>query len=707
MFKLFRKYNRILLVVLGFVLMVLFLIPQASNWFGYQPQDQPMGMIGQHEVSQGDLSTSQAEFDIVRALQQTVMRALQQAAPERRTPSAINFANVRLPDDARQWYFMRTEAEQMGLFVTDEQASAYVTSRIGISDAHVQMLAASRSASRELIDQAVRHFLEIQQLQMLHVQLRRVSQPQIRHFAEDLESKASVKIVAIKTDLMIEQIAEPTEAELVERYESNKADDPGAGEPYRFGYRLPPRIRYEYLQIPLEAVTASVQIDEAAAHRHYMEHPDEFVAQADATSEEASSSDADESASESTEEAAAELTAAPLPAEPTGPLPYSEVRQRIIDQLRAEEAGEKMRRMVNAATELLRQPERALEQDLEGYRIVDQTFAPLGLGDLAEQLKGQFNVQSIVDASGPEWVNVADLVDHEQLRDVFLQLAEGPLRLAYYMASCKELALDAPQQSSAPAVQVNIAGQALADEDGNRYLFRITAADAARQPNDLAEVRPQVLDDLKRLKAYKLVQEQAASYLATARAEGLDALAKTLGEAATVHAINRFSRRVEDFAYLPVYRDGRMVDLQAVPRGLVLPTLEEVGQSEAFVDGVFAMALRVQEAGPIDPDINQMMFESIAVDQKLTLCIVELIEYEPVTVDHLRAVMTNPNRLRLLLRVAAGPPTSDPFAAEALAARIGFKSMGEIETEPDEAAESDVPDESQPEPQEQAAAVEP
>ncbi len=63
---------------------------------------------------------------------------------------------------------------------------------------------------------------------------------------------------------------------------------------------------------------------------------------------------------------------------------------------------------------------------------------------------------------------------------------------------------------------------------------------------------------------------------------------------------------------------------------LETPTLPVVGQSDAFIEGVFELGQRVEEAGGLKSVDPKTTWAALAVDTKQKLCLVRLTEYSAI-----------------------------------------------------------------------------
>src|SRR5690606_1841290 len=135
---------------------------------------------------------------------------------------------------------------------------------------------------------------------------QRLSEPLIQHFLYDEQATVAGEAVLVDSERYLDQVAPPTEAELEALFAQYRDDLRGQGEPYGFGYRVPSRVKIEYLVVPMDRVRSQVRVSVAEAMAYYDDHAAEFRAEPPAT--------------------------ATAPAEPQV-RPYAEVRDQVIDRL--------------------------------------------------------------------------------------------------------------------------------------------------------------------------------------------------------------------------------------------------------------------------------------------------------------------------------------------------------------------------------------
>lgn len=643
MLKFFRKYNRIILVFGGSILMVLFLLP-GTQLFVPDPYAATIGRVGNVELTMGDKANAENELVLVQQLGLSPL-----------------IVQSEQTDRPLQWLLMLHEARQQGVYISTAEARAYLDSRLSNSGVTAKQLAVRSNTTEQFLVQAVQHHLmteglaSLMYLQSQAVPVPRVSSPQVRHFVRDMQSRVTVRMVAVDAEAMLEAVEEPTQQELLDAFEVNKADPPGRSKPYGFGYRLPSRVKLEYVAVPLNTLEAKISandIDDVEAQRFYLQNPDEF--------REKPVNPLGEPLTDPNNPTAA----------PPGPVkPYRDVAQSIKDRLARQKQIELQTRIVKHIQAQLNEQVRLLPKDTDGYYAMPAGYAPLSFEQLQSQIQdsGQFGVL-LTTVRDDQWRSAEDIGKFEGFGDAEIEISGFPVPVEAYIMSAKELNPPPTSRLTALKLQVNVAAQPVTDAEGTVYIFRLTAADPAHVPASLDEVRDAVTRDVKRLKAYKkLVETKKDEIRAAALDGGLDKVAETYKtKVETLDGVRRREFSQDMF--------GRF---QAV-----VPTLAVVGQNEAFIDSVFEVAERIRAAGGVDKAKAEDKIAALPVDMAQKLCVIQLIEYNPANIEQFNIIKSMAPMYIGSMVGDVQTPGPHPLSFEALKQRVGYVA----EDAPDEPA---------------------
>jgi len=629
-FTFFRKYNKLILAVGGSLLMVVFLIPSAGDLIGGRPTESVVGRVGDRALTVGDRRRAASEM-------QLAMRLFDHADWVRRTMPQGG-------DSAIVWLLGLEEARRIGVWVGDAEVDARL-SEFGVTRDRVASIKAQLNISDAFVRQSVRHLLIWERLRNLAVRPAKVSQPEVRQLFRQLYAELSGKVVKVEPDYLVEEVEAPTESELADRFRLNRTDAPGEGQ-YGFGYRLPPRVKLEYIAVPLDSIRSSIEIDEVDARVYYREHQDEFV----------------------TESGEVE--------------PYEEVREALVERLAGREAERRQRRAVALIEAELAEALRGVDRDpTTGYYRLPEGWEGPGLWEVAERVQRAEGVGFLPTVARIEdrWLTMDDVRELEGLGEATIEVSQPgrrPQRVsaAGYVETTRDLGQSRAQQRlPSLRLQVGVASRPLTGPDGTRYIFRVTEARAPQPPASLEQVREQVVEDVKRLKAFQLLKERAEEYKTEAVNVGLEGLASSLGEEAEVVEVGPFSQRM-------LFRG----------LGVVPPQVPGVGWSEAFVDRAFEMAREAMggeaEAGVFGELPAEKRMGTIALEDQLAMYVVEWTDYVPPYVEDYATARAQIGMLvRELDSLRGGARASNPFTLEALAARVGYTPEERRDEEEEEA----------------------
>lgn len=617
MLEFFRRYivNKYVLAVTGAILMVLFLLPAGGQVLMPSGEGDPVGSFDGQTVTVGQQRTAAAEVQI------------------------LNQLGMRIPDDPLAWILARHEAQRHGIYASPTEAEQTVDQFLEQNPQIGQFLQ-QRDVPRPLLEQAVRHYLMYAELRsMMEGWAAPPSEPRLRHFAQSMMSRATVEAVPVDAEHFIDMVGEPTEEQLQELFERYRDQAPGQSEPYGFGYLLPDRVKLAYLAVPLKRVAGTVEVDEVEAHRYYLEHPEQFMP------EEGQQAEGTGEASGGAEE----------------PLPYQQVRERVIQEVRHNKAEEKQRRIVQWVTARLRENTRNLPKTTAGYFDLSSSQAanwqPLDLAALAERVDEQFGVLLDVRRIENRWLSLSEVGQMPGFGEATLQVSGRPLPVSRYIQAARELEPEEGELLPSVRLQTQIASEPVRADD-TTYIFRLLDASPAHAPQSLEEVRDQVVADYKRREAYKLLTERRGELLNRAKAEGLSPLAESFETEVTT--IGPFSGR-----------DQMAMMFQG--QGSQVPDLNVVGRSEQFIREVFDLASRVRQAGGVSAAPAEEKLAAIPVDGKQMLVVVRLTDYQPVNEQQFRGMKPRLPSFIAMASGASGAGGADPLSREALVDRLGFE----------------------------------
>jgi len=453
------------------------------------------------------------------------------------------------------FYLLSEEAQRDGVQVSadGDQVNEYLFNVLGVQPSQIP----SGSVAR----------LSLQRLMLIAGELRRlmsavkVSDPVWRHDAAQTQS-TRLSLIDFRAEDFQKNVPAPTTQQSQQQFDRFKdvpARETTASNPLGFGYQIPARVKLQYLEIPhaevLEAVIHSQHPSSSAeaaagasdpeydwtvqAASYYNGHADEFK-NPPATQPATRASQIQTVTTQPT-------TVATPSTEPTTK-PFEEVRRQIIDKLATAQADKLSKEIaddlaarlandyqlirqsnLSAITTGATQPgtQASAAQPSATMPAATQPAAELMMLGHLEQIRDQIQQKYHVaiklhDIQNP-WQTQAELAKLPGIGTANLaeggSFADAATSFAHVSMSAKEPSLQPWQPSSS-----------LTDAQQNTYVFRLTAAEAAHAPSDMAEIAKQVEADWKLSQAYDQAMQAAQKAFASAKSVGLAQAARTAGQ---------------------------------------------------------------------------------------------------------------------------------------------------------------------------------
>lgn len=607
MFRFLRKYNKIILAVGGTLLMIVFLIPQAIQQLAQRQAraSADVATIGpdDEEVSIDRWSQVQQEVQIIDKL-------------------GIRIQGLEPIKDPSQWFLLTYEARQAGLIAPQPDKQH------GITETTLQAIRQTTGLSSESVMRTLANADGVQRLIGLYIQAGELSDKRLQHYLQRLFHGVGVETVAIVANADNTDY-QPTQQQIDEQFEKYKNDLPGEGE-YGFGYKLPDRVKLEWLSIPADAVRDTVENSDAMSNRELRRHWRENENQRG------------------------------IPAVTPGDDVPDAVREDLLNQL----TTQKLDQIEKFAYDLLRIPQRNLERESGFFKLpADWKDKQLTFGKLADQIQERFGVRPEYHSSGGEWTDVAELGALPGIGGATTDRFAGAASSLYdFVTIAKELGGD-----GGIPIQEQVAGPPLKAVDGSRYLFRMVDVDPSHAPPSVDEVREQVVNDLKREANYDQLKTEMATIEKTAIDDGLLSLAMQYDAevAASQHiALYDPDKYFIDNMMMQRGQGGLEAKPSAVP-GLG-PDPEVLGEiidwSLSFPEGTKVADLPEEKRTKIFP-----------VDDRFTLLVVRLTREIPLTQEDYKTLLTKRAELLLVDSELKGFETiQEAFGLDALSARHNF-----------------------------------
>jgi len=564
--KWFRKNNKKVMAVVVIVIMFGFigggsLLQQLSK-----RSVGPIAYFGDNKkITDYDLYTARRELEILRMLRaDALLRAQdlhgiflgellfsdQRASPAlmnrirktirsnqyRISEKQINEIYKRRVPPGIYWLLLQKEAEKAGIRISNDQAGELLGSvipQLFEGQTYTQFIGAiirqQRIPEKQILT-TLGKLLAVLQYSSIVCSNEALTARQIKHIASNEEERINVEFVQFDSSVFAEKQDEPSPDEITEHFNKYKAIIPGTisdENPYGFGYKLPDRVRLEYLACRLDEVKTIVKRPTQDEMGNYYSRNKDVLF---------------------TEEVPSD------PNDPNSPAisktkSYAEVAGSISRQLWKDKIN-------TTALNILQEARTLTEAELEDLEIESPEVTTQQLkekaGDYqsaAGKLSEKYEIKLYTGKTG--LLSPIDMQSDEQMSGLFVQgYGQNPLRLSKVVFAVDEVAASdlGPFDVPKPRMYENIGpvrdmtSTYSDDTRGIMAIVRVIDAKKAAQPDsidvtyskhtltfdpneekteeDIYSVKEQVTEDVKKLAAMDTTKNRAEQFVALTKKEG-------------------------------------------------------------------------------------------------------------------------------------------------------------------------------------------
>lgn len=692
------KFGKIVLAVIGTVLMLAFVLPAGFT-----------NMAGRN-VEVGEVNGEAIRPEEVRAAQALFQRASRIVVPTQQgliplTSAVFGNATAELEGDPLTFYLLLLEAAQNGSAVTAQQVAEQLTAlnaqiRLDPQDGQEQTVEFANLTGegiRTRYLQAAKAVLDVNQSRNRYTSFVKISRPVADYALASTAQEVTLDAVPFDAEDYVAQVPAPEPSAMQEQFETYK-DNPAGNvtpeNPFGFGYRLPDRVKFQYLAVERADVEAQVRQQlreqslrerELALYGYWRENRTLFPAPTTQPTtpttqpatqpggSDALTAEANPEVRQFLDEQSATLEGQAGAEEWQA---YVAVHDDVVERYLTQQANALETRVMGRAIEILNADYRQFEVARKQNETAPETrvgvpvTADNYLESVADAVAEREGVRPTVRSYGREFTSVDQLGETEAvgpIAEAFLVAGQGQfLPFPIYLGSQLIPLLEGEQAEQAEESPIGLStfepSQVLSDTNDNVYVFRATEALDDAPPASLAEVEQQVREDLKLREAYQLALKEAAALVEQARETG------SLQQAASDRV-----RRVD--AFVP----GRgPLDFEPLGGPLTQPGLQ------SLADGIYAM-LPTEETAADNGASNTATIELPSAGRVLAAQVVEVVA--PWMTERERATMLAAIRQQLSTQVLQDPGLASEFlSAENVAERVGFTGRDD-EEDGEEAAE--------------------
>lgn len=477
--KLFRRYTRVMLMVVMSLLLVAFLLGDVISGCGQ----------GSFNIVQGEAFGEPLETRDIMASASVV-----------RVMDAFGLRRPRM--DEIHMFLLLEEARRMGVRVSSAEVAARVDARAvaGLRD----QLGISTNRIHELLAQG----LGLDRALAVQSEALLLSAPRAQNAYRNQTQTVGVKLSVIDARAFLPRVAEPTDEELIAQFEEGKNRiTEHTEETLRFGYRVPDRVQVEYLTVDPRQAKRRVRLSPREIEQHFSRNKNSYVRTVP-------------------KPALPETTQPARPQFDRIQMNFEEARPQVEKDLREAKALRESQRLVNRIQRRAYRPWGAALLGDDNFLIAPDAAADVSLEALAEKHSEVFEVQYVKTALLDRTALAAEpglgRVSVSGAAGQSLSFADLALKVKGLASSARDDAVRGLNlfEPSSVLFTRRVVGRSFAPYQA--YFFRVIALAPSAPPASFEDVRQRLLDDLKLSKAYALAGETAQRLAERARTIGLE-----------------------------------------------------------------------------------------------------------------------------------------------------------------------------------------
>jgi hypothetical protein len=632
MFKFFRKYNKIILVVGGSILMVLFLLPAGISRMLGGGLSTPVARIDGRKISVGEMNEMGRELQVVGALAPELLQIIgvDPRGPEHwllLSEAARRAGLVGGPSDGAGFIPEISEtAVELTLYMIAQQNPEQAAQLRSRRDDVLKGQIANKEAMRtqliqngmpaEKVDKILADARGVLRMLELNNTASLYSTRAAQLMGKQLADYAGIHFVNIPAASAAVGI-ELTPEELEAHFEQYKSVDP-ATDPFGIGYLQPNQISLEWLTVDRVAIESRLVLDPIEVNKYWRQNRAQFPG------EFAESRQAVEAA-------------------------YRGIRANQV----SERIAELIRRRMYASTASLPGTSRYKELPADW-----ETRQP-SLVDLAAELDKSI-VEEFKLADGLRVISHGGPLRRQSAQSLgsLAGIGQASMRMndsqtitfPQYAMSVRELAGE-----NQLGVQTGLVYGPVQSPNLSQYYFRIIGVRPSGPPDSLDEVKTQAQPNLRLLMGMEKLKAEAEEYRQRAISGGLAPLASAPGAAFVVDV--EVTRQTVRHA-----STQEIFPLLNVPE---------------FRDPIMDSAEKIDPTVDIEQVPKEQRILAIPVPSAKALLMVEIRSFRPMTIERFRQLGI-PIRYLANSEEVSGSPF-EAFTFDRLAERLKFERIGAVE----------------------------
>ena len=291
---------------------------------------------------------------------------------------------VNGPEASTAFALLGTEAAAMGYKITPGEIDQWFADRGLVGEKFDAFVTQLRERSREItagfLKEIVGRWLLVNKAYKASMVSVPPTEAETKQLYRDLNEKIDLEIAAISALDMLDEVAQPSDEQIVEQFNKYRTEIPGSysdSNSFGFGYVQPHRANVQYLLINQAAITQVSQVGSDAIQNYYMDHRSQFV--------------------KTVEQPEAEVTDAETQPAPAAPkqvqMTFSEARDQIFQLLQEEMMANRMADLASRARSILDSLDEATLAGANPYDlVVGKLLSPAD--DLLASRTGSLDIQA-------------------------------------------------------------------------------------------------------------------------------------------------------------------------------------------------------------------------------------------------------------------------------------------------------------------------
>lgn len=628
MLKLLTKYKQYMLVVFSALLMVAFIVPQANMLIGGSPEKRKVATVNGVKVTAEEMDHAVREYEALKSLLEPMQLGRGMNLPEQ-------YFGVK---DYKHWYLMTRAAKDAGFMATAADGEEFerdlrdglvrtYSMQIAITSAFQKMgvpgsmltreflqryagmvmqtpeqqkeietetnrliellmprvLGAGASAGRLTQNQLLEVFAKANSVGRMQTTWREISRVSDKRTVANAEKSAELVYVdhmLMSGASLAPQAPEPAADTIQKLFQQHREKFKGSGE-HGFGYRLPQRVKLEWMKIDRAAIGSTIEVDPVEANMHFRQNSQLF------------------------------------------PRTFAEERPRVEEELRRRKVDTIASAIDKAfraeALRLMGKVEKkdglvVLPADWSTRMPRMEQLAQLVVADVKQTANVTIPLPTVV-VKGDKFLTENDLLGLPDLGNARVRVGSREIPFPQFALKVRELTTDTDIALQSGVIYTDGYAE---DAAGNRYYLTVLEARQDEPPQTLDEVRDQVVLDAKAIEQFAALVASSEQYRITAANEGFEAASRQFTEN-NPGASSPLIRRKLEVSSASVRAGDPTFNVPAY-RNAVLQAAQGLDINKMVVDQ------------PADPRTI-----SVVLDDSLSVAIVQLVGRAPLTVERMRS----------------------------------------------------------------------